>query len=489
MEPNVQTLVYLIVPPALLLLGGLFRIFVRRDNQWWPSKATSEGRPAPLSEDGTTISACRKAVYYFGLRGVDVSSIVFPSTQSMSGGPTPAAAGGTASTGALAPGASGGNPAPVSQPVGMGAGIGNPSTQPLNGLTISAALAHLEASLDTGSGKLNEADRAMLISIHSYLSAKLTNSDGDVNIDSVTSATDKNKAKVVSFYYLVGAVYFLVCAVFLHSFMVNLNSDADNCAALSAEYSTLIGLQTVHKDTTLNDSDKRDTLVVKKIKVSARREKIPSSSNPTQKANVSSVSSEGDSAKAAVCSAKMKKVDRASIVGKELAGRIRWLRDEMLYYPFSTKIDSAGASTETPTNGEQQKALLAFSDNVLYIGRQMADNIRLFILPMLYGIIGAYLWVIRRMSEKIKVFDFTWTNTIRDRGRIIFGVFVGMFFGYLFKANPNTALGAVTPFVIAFVGGYNVELLFTAMDKIVGAFTGAPEKLSVATNQTTTPHP
>jgi uncharacterized membrane protein YbjE (DUF340 family) len=106
----------------------------------------------------------------------------------------------------------------------------------------------------------------------------------------------------------------------------------------------------------------------------------------------------------------------------------------------------------------------------------MSENLKLFILPMPYGLIGAYLYVIRRLSDEIKTFDFTWTKSIKNSSRLLFGIFVGMFFGYLFKTTTDpdvSSVYSVTPFLLAFVGGYHVEILFTAMDKVVSAFSNS----------------
>jgi hypothetical protein len=43
---------------------------------------------------------------------------------------------------------------------------------------------------------------------------------------------------------------------------------------------------------------------------------------------------------------------------------------------------------------------------------------------------------------------------------------------------------SISPFALAFVAGYSVDLLFTAMDRIVLAFSGTPAGSASTTPQT-----
>jgi hypothetical protein len=54
------------------------------------------------------------------------------------------------------------------------------------------------------------------------------------------------------------------------------------------------------------------------------------------------------------------------------------------------------------------------------------------------------------------------------------GVLGGLAIGWFFKPSGE-GVGSLSPLALAFVAGYSVDLLFTAMDRIVGAFT-TPEK-------------
>ena len=47
----------------------------------------------------------------------------------------------------------------------------------------------------------------------------------------------------------------------------------------------------------------------------------------------------------------------------------------------------------------------------------------------------------------------------------------GLCIGWFFKpGQASPVIGNLTPFALAFVAGYSVDVLFSAMDKIVDAF-------------------
>jgi len=62
--------------------------------------------------------------------------------------------------------------------------------------------------------------------------------------------------------------------------------------------------------------------------------------------------------------------------------------------------------------------------------------------------------------------------------RILLGVVAGLAIGWFFKPSgvEVNGVGLVSPFALAFVAGYSVELLFTAMDRIEAAFSGRDPK-------------
>src|ERR1700680_5228090 len=63
----------------------------------------------------------------------------------------------------------------------------------------------------------------------------------------------------------------------------------------------------------------------------------------------------------------------------------------------------------------------------------------------------------------------------RGRSPMRLGVIAGLAIGWFFAPdNKSTGAGlsALSPLALAFVAGYSVDLLFTAMDRLVAAFSG-----------------
>jgi len=102
----------------------------------------------------------------------------------------------------------------------------------------------------------------------------------------------------------------------------------------------------------------------------------------------------------------------------------------------------------------------------------LLQQIQLYILPLLYGLLGACAFVLRTISARIKTVTYTPVSKIGYRLRIELGVLAGLAFGWFAKPETTSSFVSLSPFALAFLAGYSVELLFFAMDKFVSAFSG-----------------
>lgn len=89
-----------------------------------------------------------------------------------------------------------------------------------------------------------------------------------------------------------------------------------------------------------------------------------------------------------------------------------------------------------------------------------------YVLPLLYGLLGAFAFVLRRLSDKIKNLQFTEELKINYNLRINLGALSGLAIGW-FLTPDKISLAALSPLALAFLAGYSVELLFTIMDRLV----------------------
>ncbi len=135
-----------------------------------------------------------------------------------------------------------------------------------------------------------------------------------------------------------------------------------------------------------------------------------------------------------------------------------------------------------------------------------------YFLVFLFALLGAVTQSLRAMSQEIADVSLTANTVFRGLTRIILGVISGVCVAwlYLIGTENNTAtghtsapldiisfLGAFTPWALAFVSGYSVEIFFTALerfivlvtDKIKSAIPLPGEQASKTTPATQQPKP
>ena len=103
-----------------------------------------------------------------------------------------------------------------------------------------------------------------------------------------------------------------------------------------------------------------------------------------------------------------------------------------------------------------------------------------FIVPLLYGLLGAFAYVLREMAMEVRAFTFSHASRIRYNLRLALGLLAGIAVGFLISPDvvpgedrttqPALPFVTIGPMALAFVAGYSVELVFALMDKIVSSF-------------------
>jgi len=97
-----------------------------------------------------------------------------------------------------------------------------------------------------------------------------------------------------------------------------------------------------------------------------------------------------------------------------------------------------------------------------------------YILPLLYGILGAATFVLRSLSKEIE--DETFSDEKRPQHllRVSLGALAGIlvgWFSFLIPTEATTFVGSISPLAIAFLVGYNIELFFSLMDRALFSIT------------------
>ncbi|MBT8421008.1 MAG: hypothetical protein KJO08_09130 [Gammaproteobacteria bacterium] len=96
--------------------------------------------------------------------------------------------------------------------------------------------------------------------------------------------------------------------------------------------------------------------------------------------------------------------------------------------------------------------------------------LQVYLLPLLYGLLGAATYILRQLSIATREMTFTRNAGIHFRLRISLGALAGMTIGWFLSPDDASAL-SLSPFALAFLVGYNVELLFLLMDKFIQSMT------------------
>ena len=103
-----------------------------------------------------------------------------------------------------------------------------------------------------------------------------------------------------------------------------------------------------------------------------------------------------------------------------------------------------------------------------------------YVVPLLYGLLGAFAYVLREIAEEVRAVTFSHESCIRYNLRLSLGLLAGITVGFLVspeagqgavqQAQPILTLATLGPMALAFLAGYSVELVFAVMDRIVSAF-------------------
>jgi predicted nucleic acid-binding Zn-ribbon protein len=100
-----------------------------------------------------------------------------------------------------------------------------------------------------------------------------------------------------------------------------------------------------------------------------------------------------------------------------------------------------------------------------------------YILPLLYGVLGASSFILRTLSQQIKDVTFSEENRVQNPVRISLGALAGIMVGFLLPTDEATSfLGSVSPLALAFLVGYNIDFFFAIMDFSLSKLKGILEK-------------
>ena len=120
------------------------------------------------------------------------------------------------------------------------------------------------------------------------------------------------------------------------------------------------------------------------------------------------------------------------------------------------------------SKGDELKSDIARTAAAITIVRWMNE----ILLPLLLGWLGAYAFVIRQMTSEISARSFAKASSLRHITRLALGALAGIASSWLLTNDVFSGqLKNVPAWVLAFVAGYGIELVFAFLDRIITAFT------------------
>jgi len=133
----------------------------------------------------------------------------------------------------------------------------------------------------------------------------------------------------------------------------------------------------------------------------------------------------------------------------------------------------AGILPKWASTSEVQEASEDLSSETVarLTSQRMIANLQKVILPMLYGLLGSLVYVVRHVAKSAAARLFRHETIIEHLVRPLIGVVAGFVIGWFMAPDKAGVIAdpSVAPFALAFVGGYSVEVLFTILDRITDA--------------------
>lgn len=95
-----------------------------------------------------------------------------------------------------------------------------------------------------------------------------------------------------------------------------------------------------------------------------------------------------------------------------------------------------------------------------------------YILPILYALLGASAHILRTVAKEIEEENFSIESKRGYILRLALGTLAGLMVGwFVFLLPSQTFLASISPLAIAFLVGYNIEILFSWMDAFIERFS------------------
>ena len=145
----------------------------------------------------------------------------------------------------------------------------------------------------------------------------------------------------------------------------------------------------------------------------------------------------------------------------------------LLLEPWTKKISAITFNTRLNKDIDtENKENMKINIEVIQEAKGYALILGIYILPLLYGLIGGLTYVLREMRSDVRKYTLDKESTIKYILRIILGAVAGLSVGLFWSDIENAqSVGftsiSLSPMLLAFIAGYCVEHVLGFIDKVI----------------------
>jgi len=157
---------------------------------------------------------------------------------------------------------------------------------------------------------------------------------------------------------------------------------------------------------------------------------------------------------------------------KKAANRLYYFKDFgfddagiELVNTYQTKVNELTEQLILKKTEYEKKQNESISTGIELKTRYVLHVLQRYILPLLYGLLGATAYVLRSLIDDIQNETYTGKSGTRYWVRTFLGALAGLMIGIIPKGTGD--LSTLPPMAISFLAGYNVEILFALMDRFI----------------------
>lgn len=170
-------------------------------------------------------------------------------------------------------------------------------------------------------------------------------------------------------------------------------------------------------------------------------------------------------------------VQKTKEVNSSIELLLAWMRIASFVYTDETKkmeknIEPVSFDADADINFDAMTPEFVIDKNIMAIqeAKSMIQILSLYILPLLYGLLGGFVFVLRSISKETRNVTYTKASNLKYGLRIhlgaLSGLAIGLFWGDIEKQNLGF-IESLSTALVAFIAGYSIEFVFRLVDQMI----------------------